>query len=74
MTTTDNRLAAELLATADALRQVRGQLVRLGFEAHPAVAGTPEARLVLVEGLDVAAALETLAGRLGEGGRPCNAC
>jgi hypothetical protein len=67
MTTNDNHLAAQLLAAAEALRQVRGQLCRLVHADHAAVAGQPEARLVLVEGLDVAAALETLAGRLGEG-------
>jgi hypothetical protein len=65
MTTTDNHLAAELLAVADALRSVCSQLCQLVHADHPAVAGQPEARLVLVEGLDVAAALEVIAQRLG---------
>ena len=66
MTTTDpKRLAAEMLATADALRSVRAALyLRMAAdEANPADA--PQARKVLVEGLDVAQALEQIADQLG---------
>ncbi len=59
-----NRLAAEMLAVADALRTIRGSLARAVHTDHPAVTGRPEVRTVLVEGLDVAAALEALAQRI----------
>jgi hypothetical protein len=58
------RIAAEMLAVADALRQARAQLCRLVHEGRTAVRGQPATRTVAVEGLDVAAALETLAQRL----------
>jgi hypothetical protein len=66
MSTNDQRIASELLAVADALRQVRSQLCRLVAEAHPAVTGRPETSVAVVAGLDVIDALEALAGRLRE--------
>lgn len=62
---TMNRIAAEWLAVADALRQVRQQLCRLLHASHP-VATHREATTVLVSGLDAAMALETLAQHLVE--------
>jgi hypothetical protein len=65
-TPTGQRLAAELLATADALRQCRAAVARLVHADHGALAGQHATRTLLVEGLDVADALEVLAARLGE--------
>jgi hypothetical protein len=63
------RLAAELLAVADSLRHLRAAVARLVHSDHRALAGQLATRTLLVEGLDVAAALESLAARLGEGGQ-----
>jgi hypothetical protein len=67
MNVNDQRLANEMSAVADGLRQVRSQLCRLVAEAHPAVTGRPETSVAVVAGLDVIDALEALAGRLREG-------
>jgi hypothetical protein len=69
MSTNTQRIAAELLACADALRAARTQLCRLVHEGHPLVQGQPETGLVLVAGRDVIDGLEALAGRLGETGQ-----
>lgn len=58
------RLSAEMLATADALRHMIGQTIRLAEAKHPAVLNQPAAAVVLVDGPNVADALDTLAGRL----------
>jgi len=61
------RLAAEMLATADALRTVRSAACRLLLTDSPGPAAAPDVRIVCCEGLDVANALEHLAQLLGEG-------
>jgi hypothetical protein len=58
--------AAELRAVADALRQVRQQVAFLVHAGDGRVVGRPETRTVLVDGLDLAAALEVLARQLAE--------
>jgi hypothetical protein len=62
MPQTTERLAAELLAVGDALRTARVQISRLVHEGN-ALASWNAVRTVMVEGLDVAAALEELAQR-----------
>lgn len=57
------RSAAEMLATADSLRSVRNQISLLIHEGH-ALPTWGAVRTVLVEGYDVAQALETLAHQL----------
>jgi hypothetical protein len=69
MQANEQRIASELAATADALRQVRSQLCQLVAQAHPAVTGRPETSVVVVGGLDVLSALKSLAARMGEGQR-----
>jgi len=62
MTTPDQRLTQEMLATADSLRSVRSRLSFLVQANDPRTsAGWPEVSLILTQGLDVAVALETLA-------------
>ncbi len=73
MTTTNNHFALELLATADSLRHCRGQVAFLVHSDPAACAGQPEIATILHHALPVAAALETLAGRLGERRRPHDA-
>jgi hypothetical protein len=63
---TQQQFDAELRAIADALRQVRQQIAFLVHAGDDRVVGRPETRTVLVDGLDVAAALETLAKHLAE--------
>ena len=57
-------LVAELLATADALKNVAQQIDRLDRDKHPAVCGTEEAVILHCSGPLVAQALEALAQRL----------
>jgi hypothetical protein len=64
MSANNNHLAAELLAVADGLRQVRAAVARLVHSDHAALAGQPATRTLLVEGLDVADALEVIAQRI----------
>lgn len=54
-------LSAEMLAVADALRNVRHQLTRLIAEGHLPEGSFPDLTTVQVLGLDVANALERLA-------------
>jgi hypothetical protein len=65
--TDDPKLAAQMRTAAEGLRAVRKVLSRRLLEAGPEA--MPHLRLVLVEGADVAAALEVLAGQLGDGAR-----
>jgi hypothetical protein len=59
------RLALELLATVDALRNVLHQIDRLHRDGHSAVADCPEAVILYCSAPSIALALETLAERLG---------
>jgi hypothetical protein len=61
----DNHLAAEMIATADALRQVRVALYRRMIDSGSPAADAGHVRVVLVEGVAVAIALEQLASQLG---------
>ena len=54
-------LSAELLATADALRNVRARLVQLVHDGRWPEGSFPDLTTVQVLGLDVAEALERLA-------------
>jgi hypothetical protein len=58
------RLAQEMLTSADALRQVRTALTRLVHDGHHGILGARETAIVLIDGLSVAGSLECLAGRL----------
>ena len=58
------RLAVEILATADALRNVSRQIDRLERAGHPAVASSAEAAVIASNGPTLVEALETLAERL----------
>jgi hypothetical protein len=59
-----DRLSAEWLAAADALRMCRTQLYRLVAIGDPAILGQLDTSVVLCGGLDVAQALESLAARI----------
>lgn len=58
------RVAAEWLATADAIRQSRAQLIHLIHDRHPAIVGQRDTAIALLDGLNVASSLEALAQRL----------
>ncbi len=71
-TTRNDSLVNEWTATASALKHVRHQLSDLVFKGNTFVGMPLEVRRVLVEGLDVALALEALAQRLdATEGKPC---
>jgi hypothetical protein len=55
------RLAAEWLACADALRTCRAQLYRCLAAGETAITFNPQTTIALCDGLDVAIALEQLA-------------
>jgi hypothetical protein len=59
--TEEQRLAAEWLACADALRTSRAQLYRAIAAGSPAIVGNPQTSIALCDGLNVAIALEQLA-------------
>jgi hypothetical protein len=63
---TPERLAAELLAVANGLRNVRTALAKLVAEDKLPAASHPETYTTMICGLDVAGALERLAQRLAE--------
>lgn len=58
------RLAVEILATADALRNVSRQIERLERAGHPAVTSSTEAAIIASNGPPLVEALEALAARL----------
>jgi hypothetical protein len=61
------RFVQQMLATADALRQVRHQLAFLVHAGDPlAAANGPEISTILTDGLNTAGALEKLASRVGK--------
>ena len=64
--TEDARIAAEFLATADALRACRSKLSQLVQAQHVVTCCWPEVSVVLCEGLNTARSLEHLAGLLRE--------
>jgi hypothetical protein len=61
MPTEHQRLAAEWRATADSIRQSRAQLYRLFAADEPPVTSHPQTNIALIDGLNVAIALEALA-------------
>ena len=60
------RIAAEFLATADALRACRSKLSEMVIKGHVVTRCWPECSVVLCEGLNAARSLEHLAGLLRE--------
>jgi len=64
----NDHFAAELLATADALRHARGQVRLLMENNDPAVTLDSAGFTVIFYGLGVAQELETIARRLGKDG------
>jgi len=59
------RLSSEMMATGDALRHCIIQVNNLSEAQNPAVANQPATAVLLVDGPNVAEALEVLAQRLG---------
>jgi hypothetical protein len=68
MTRTERRIAMELLASADALRECALTIERLDRSGFPGVAGTGEAAAVRLNTRLVSDALVTLATRLAKEG------
>ena len=64
MTTPQKRLAYELLASADALRECARQVDRLDRGGHPLVHGTDEATILHTSAPLVADAMLRLAARM----------
>lgn len=59
------RLSSEMMATGDSLRHCIAQASRLVEQQNPAVLNQPATAVLLVDGPNVADALETLSQRLG---------